>query len=146
MYTKISVSEFYEKYWRVEGKEPPPLSESEKTIWDIAEKLECAPYVKVWKRVYGWVYILNPLVAEEMELGYYRKNERKQYSRLSKEQVLEIRELRATGLSAPKIQKALGDRWVAINVIEGIIYGNTYKLIGNYIRVGTRKLINTKIC
>lgn len=48
----MKMSEFYEKYWTVEGKPVPKLSESEKVIWDIAEELECSPYVKVWRRRY----------------------------------------------------------------------------------------------
>lgn len=61
-------SEFYEKYWTVDGKPVPPLDEKTKAIWDIAEELEVSPYVKVWRRKYGWAYIVNPLVQEELDL------------------------------------------------------------------------------
>lgn len=60
-------SEFYEKYWTVEGKPVPPLDGKEKAIWDIAEELECSPYIKVWRRKYGWTYIINPLVQEQLD-------------------------------------------------------------------------------
>ncbi len=59
--------EFYEKYWTVDGRKPPPLPECEKVIWSIAEELECSPYLKVWRRKYGWTYIINPLVQEELD-------------------------------------------------------------------------------
>ena len=63
----MKASEFYEKYFLVEGKPVPPLPPEEKAIWDIAEDLECSPYVKVWRRKYGWTYIVNPLVLEQLD-------------------------------------------------------------------------------
>lgn len=57
-------SEFYEKYWTVDGKPVPPLPDREKAIWDIAYEMEVAPYIKVWRRKYGWVYLVNPLIDE----------------------------------------------------------------------------------
>ena len=63
----MKMTEFYEKYWTVDGKPAPPLPEREKAIWDIAEELECSPYVKVWRRRYGWMYIINPLVQEHLD-------------------------------------------------------------------------------
>jgi len=63
----MKMTEFYEKYWTVEGKPVPPLRPEEKAIWDVAEELECNPYVKVWRRKYGWAYIVNPLVQEQLD-------------------------------------------------------------------------------
>lgn len=63
----MTLTEFYEKYWRVDGKEPPPLDPREKAIWDAAHTLGVAPYIKVWRGIYGWVYIVNPIVQEEID-------------------------------------------------------------------------------
>jgi len=63
----MTTIEFYEKYWTVDGKSVPPLDPKEKAIWEIAEKLEVDPYCKVWRRKYGWTYIINPLVQEELD-------------------------------------------------------------------------------
>lgn len=63
----MKMSEFYERYWTVDGKPVPPLDVKEKAIWDIAEDLECSPYIKVWRRKYGWTYIINPLVEEILD-------------------------------------------------------------------------------
>ena len=62
------MSEFYEKYWTVDGKPVPPLPECEKIIWDAAEEIGEAPYLKVWKRNRGgWQYIVNPIVQEHID-------------------------------------------------------------------------------
>jgi hypothetical protein len=55
---KLKRSEFYEKYWTVDGLPVPPLPEREKIIWDAAEELGEPPYVKTWKRTLGWQYTL----------------------------------------------------------------------------------------
>jgi hypothetical protein len=63
----MKVTEFYEKYWTVDGKPVPPLDPREKAIWDVAEELEISPYVKVWRRKYGWTYIVHPIVQEHLD-------------------------------------------------------------------------------
>lgn len=62
----MKLSEFYEQYWTVEGKPVPPLDPKEKAVWDIAYEMGVSPYIKVWRRKYGWTYIVNPLVEEEL--------------------------------------------------------------------------------
>ena len=64
---KMSMTDFYEKYFTVDGKPVPPLDPKEKAIWDIAEEFGCCPYVKVWRRRYGWTYIINPMIQEELD-------------------------------------------------------------------------------
>ncbi len=63
----MNMIDFYEKYWTVEGKPVPPLDEKEKAIWTIASQLEVNPYIKVWRRKYGWVYEINPMVKEVLD-------------------------------------------------------------------------------
>ena len=63
----MKASEFYEKYWTVDGKPVPPLDPKEKAIWDIAEELGVSPYEKVWRRRRGWVYLIHPLVQEVLD-------------------------------------------------------------------------------
>ena len=64
----MKMTEFYEKYWTVNGLPVPPLPEREKIIWDAAEEIGEAPYVKIWKRRIGWQYLVNPLVQEHIDL------------------------------------------------------------------------------
>lgn len=61
-------SEFYEKYWTVDGKPVPPLDPKEKEIWDIAEENGVPPYVKCWSRKRGgWYYEIHPIIKEILE-------------------------------------------------------------------------------
>ncbi len=63
----MKMTEFYEKYWTVDGQPVPPLPERERIIWDAAEEIEEPPYVKIWRRRQGWMYIINPLVQEHID-------------------------------------------------------------------------------
>lgn len=65
----MKISDFYEKHWNVNGEPVPPLTEEEKLIWDVAEELGVSPYIKIWKRKFGWQYIVNPIVQEHIGLN-----------------------------------------------------------------------------
>jgi hypothetical protein len=63
----MKMTEFYEKYWTVDGLPVPALSEKERLVWDAAEHIGEPPYIKTWKRRLGWQYIVNPLVQEHID-------------------------------------------------------------------------------
>lgn len=71
----MKMTEFYEKYWTVNGKPVPPLPQSEKLIWDTAEELGEPPYIQVWRRrKFGWEYLVNPVVQKHIDVTKQTNN------------------------------------------------------------------------
>jgi len=67
---KILFSYFYENFCRIKLPNgeivKPKLSETEKKILDKSEELSVPPYVRVWRRILGWQYIVHPAIEDAL--------------------------------------------------------------------------------
>ena len=67
----MKMTEFYEKYWRIKLPSgeiiKPKLTNNEKLIFDKADELGVAAYVKTGGRRCGFKYIVHPLIEEALK-------------------------------------------------------------------------------
>jgi len=63
----MKFTEFYEKHLRINGKKPAPLTDEEKLVYDMSEKLKVNPFVRIWTRKHGFQSFINPIIIEELK-------------------------------------------------------------------------------
>jgi hypothetical protein len=66
----MKFSEFYEKYWFITlpngERVTPTLSNEDREVLDKADELGVPPYVRVFKRNYGFIHEVHPLIKSSI--------------------------------------------------------------------------------
>lgn len=75
----MKISEFYERYYQITlpngDKVYPKLTNEERLIMDKSQELGVCPYVRIFKRKFGYVYEVHPIVRDAINKEFHKQND-----------------------------------------------------------------------